>query len=476
MTETRTHGQAQARALGRRTLLRGTLAAAVAVPFGGVLAGCATAGGGSTKQETGKKSDDNPFGVPDGSTIDAVIFNGGYGYDYVTFAGKEVKKKLPKVTPKISPSTQISQELQPRFAGGDPPDLIDNSGSGEITFTSIQDQLEELTDVVNATNYEGKKIADTLYPGTIDSGTYGGKLLQLNYVLSLYGVWYSASLFEKNGWTPPNTWDELLDLGAKAKEKKKFLFVWGKEAATYYQTLAMDAAVKEAGDDFRLPLENLKPKSWSHPAIQKVFGYLETAVKKGYFKPGGSGTQFTAAQAQWSNAQDAILYPSGSWIENEMKDQIKEGFEMTGFVTPDISDHGAMPHQALHSTAGEGFIVPTQGKNPAGGKELLRAMLSPKAAANFAKTKLAPTVVKDTLPEDAFGSTALKSQVKMLEDAGTNTFRFDTIGNYGMNTDQLVVWNSFLSGKIDAKGLTSKLQKIMDKVAKDDSVKKTEAK
>lgn len=468
MTETRT--------LGRRSLLRGSLAAAVAVPFGGVLAGCATAGGGDTKQETGKKSGDNPFGVPDASAIDAVIFNGGYGYDYVQFAADQVKKKFPKLTPKVSPSTQISQELQPRFAGGDPPDLIDNSGAGAITFTSIQDQLEELTDVVNANNYEGKKIADTLYPGTIESGTYGGKMLQLNYVLSVYGVWYSASLFKENGWMPPKTWDEVLDLGAKAKAKKKYLFVWGKEAATYYQTLAMDSAVKEAGDDFRLPLENLKPKSWSHPAIQKVFAALETAVKKGYFKPGGSGTQFTAAQAQWSNAQQAILYPSGSWIENEMKDQTKDGFEMTGFNTPDVSDNGALPSEALHSTAGEGFLVPTKGKNPAGGKEILRAMLSKEAAANFAKTKLAPTVVKDTLPEDAFGSTALQSQVKLLKDAGTNTFRFTTIGTYGMNTDQLVVWNSFLSGKIDAKGLTAGLQKIMDKVAKDDSVKKTEAK
>jgi N-acetylglucosamine transport system substrate-binding protein len=44
-----------------------------------------------------------------------------------------------------------------------------------------------------------------------------------------------------------------------------------------------------------------------------------------------------------------------------------------------------------------------------------------------------------------------------------------------MTTDQLVVWNNFLSGKIDAKGLTEGLQKIMDKVADDPSVKKTKA-
>ena len=41
-----------------------------------------------------------------------------------------------------------------------------------------------------------------------------------------------------------------------------------------------------------------------------------------------------------------------------------------------------------------------------------------------------------------------------------------------MNTDQLVPWNSFLAGDIDAKGLTSALQKISDKIREDDSVDK----
>ena len=463
--------------LDRRELLRGSLATAAVAGLGGTLAGCATAGGGTTKQDTGTKSANNPLGVENGSAIDAVIFNGGYGYDYVQFAAKQVTKKYPSLKPKVTPSTQISQELQPRFAGGDPPDLIDNSGAGAMTFNAIAGQLSELTDLVNAKNYEGTVIKDTLYPGTIDSGTFGGKLLQLNYVLSVFGIWYSASLFKANGWTVPQTWDEVIGLGAKAKAKGKYLWVWGKEAATYYQTMAMDSAVKAAGDDFRLPLENLKPKAWSHPAIQYVFKALETCVTKGYVKPGGAGTEFTKAQAEWSNDQSAILYPSGSWIENEMKDQTKPGFEMTGAQTPVKSLTGeAMPYTALYSTAGEGFIVPSKGKNPQGGKEILRAMLSKDASANFARTKLAPTVVKGGIPADAFGSTALASQVKMLDAAGSNTFRFTTIGIYGMNTDQLVVWNSFLAGKTDAKGLTNGLQQIMDKVRNDPTIKKTQAK
>src|SRR6185436_1531996 len=183
---------------------------------------------------------------------------------------------------------------------------------------------------------------------------------------------------------------------------------------------------------------------------------------------------FTAAQAQWSNNEDAILYPSGSWIENEMKDQTKSGFKMTGAAEPTVTADSKMPYEALHSTAGEPFVVPSKGKNVAGGKELLRVMLSKEAATNFARTLLAPTIVKGTIPPDGFGSTALVSQGKLLEAAGSNIFSWIFVDYYGMNPDQLVPWNTFLDGKSDVAALTKSLQSITDKVANNSSVKKIE--
>lgn len=463
-------------ALGRRNFLRGTLAAAVLIPTASVLAGCA--GGGTTPGGTasGAVTAGNPFGVASGSTVDAVIFKGGYDVKYVEFAAEILAKGEAKATAKVSPSTDITGELQPRFAGGTPPDLIDNSGAKKIGMTTIVDQLEDLQGVVDAKNLEGKVIKDTLYPGVLTPGTYGGKLASINYVLTVFAVWYSASLFKELGLTPPKTWDEMLKLGEDAKAQGKYLFTWGTEAATYYQEFALASAIKEGGDDVRLAIENLKPDAWSHPAIQDVFTALETCVKNGYFKPGGSGTKFTAAQASWSNAQEALLYPSGSWIENEMKDQTKAGFEMTGMPVPHKSSSPKLGADAIHSASDEPFVVPSAAKNPAGGKELLRTMLSQEAAANFAKTILAPTIVKGTVPADGFGSTALVSQTKMLDAAADNVFdiRFGNV--YGLNKDQLVTWNSFLDGKIDAAGLTADLQKISDKVANDKSITKIEIK
>jgi len=465
------------KAFDRRTFVRGALAAAAVVPLSSALVACA--GGGSDDDNNGgsqggTKSTDNPFGMAKNSKVDAVIFDGGYGTDYVAFAAKIMEKQQAGSTVKVAATTEIAQELQPRFVGGNPPDLIDNSGENAIGFSTILDQLEDLSDVLDSNNLEGTKIRDTLFGGVEEPGTFGDKFAALNYVLTVYAVWYSASLFKANGWEPPKTWDEAMALGAKAKAKGKYLFLWGKEAATYYQTLAIGSAIKEGGDEVRLALENLKADCWSLPAVQDVFTAMGEIVKAGYIKPGGSGTQFTAAQAQWSNNQDALLYPSGSWIENEMKDQTKSGFEMTGFPEMTVSANSQMPYTAMHSAAGEPYIIPSQGANVPGGKELLRTMLSKEAATNFAKTKLAPTIVKDTVPPDGFGSTALVSQSKMLTDAGSDVFTWKFVDLYGMNVDQLVVWNSFLAGSASVSELTSRLQEITDKVREDDSVKKIE--
>ena len=68
------------------------------------------------------------------------------------------------------------------------------------------------------------------------------------------------------------------------------------------------------------------------------------------------------------------------------------------------------------------------------------------------------------MPADGFGSTALVSQSTLLENAGSNVFSWNFVDLYGLNTDQLVVWNTFLSGKSSVAQLTKGLQDITDKV------------
>lgn len=466
--------------LTRRSLFRGAGTAALWGTGAVTLASCARGGGlgdtGDSAEDApaGEVTDTNPFGLAEDSSVEVVIFNGGYGVDYAEYTAEVMAELHPSVDIEVATSTQIGQELQPRFTGGNPPDMFNNSGSGSIALRTILEQVEDLTQLVEAPSYDGVPIKDTLYPGTIEAGTTGDTFAELPYVLSVFTPWYSASLFAENDWTPPRSWDEAIELGARAQEQDKYLFTWGKEAATYYLRLAMISAIKDGGHDVRRTVDRLEPNCWSHPALQAVFEALETCITSGYFMPGGAGTQFTAAQAQWSNAQDVLLYPAGSWIENEMADQTADGFEMTGFPAMMIDpDGGAMPYEAMYSTASTSFLVPSAAANAAGGLEFLRAMLSKEAAANFTEINRAITVVKDTVPDDAFGSTALASQSALIDAADENTFSW-IYGIYGMDADHLVIWNSFLAGDTDVAGLTARMQEITDAIAEDDTIEKVE--
>ncbi len=121
--------------------------------------------------------------------------------------------------------------------------------------------------------------------GVEKPGTFGDKFIALNYVMTVYAIWYSAQLFERQWLDPADHLAEAIELGKKAKEKGLYLFGWGKEAATYYRTTAVASAIKEGGDEVRLAVDNFTPGFWSHPAFQSVFNSLYEIIQGGMMKP-----------------------------------------------------------------------------------------------------------------------------------------------------------------------------------------------
>ena len=190
-------------------------------------------------------------------------------------------------------------------------------------------------------------------------------------------MWYSRSAVRGERLDPADDLGRGLELGAKAKEKGKYLFVWGKEAATYYQTMAVDSAIKEGGDEVRLALENLKPRAAgrSRPC-RRVFTALKEIIDDELHRsPAARGTQFTAAQAQWTQRPAGAPLPVG--LVDRERDEgpaTKDGFADDGRAgarpsPPDRRCRTTALHVRLR--ASRSSSRPT-GKNVAGGKELLR--------------------------------------------------------------------------------------------------------
>ena len=477
--DTTTSPTPQDRLTASRRMVLGLAGSGAAVA---ALSACAAGGGSSSEggkaDGGGTKSDTNPFGVKDGSTVEVVIFKGGYGDQYGIDAGKAYEKLHKGTTAKVSGTVNIQPELQPRFIGGNPPDLFDNSGAQSLNAGALvsEKKLAPLDELMKAKAVDGGTVGDTLLPGATDPGTYSGKLYALNYVYTVYALWYSAKQFKDKGWTAPKTWDDVMSLGEKAKQAGLALFAWGgQNAADYFMEMAIGMAVKQGGKKVATTLDKLDAKAFEQPEIVQAYKAIEDAVKAGYFMKGGAGIKHTEAQTQWVQGK-AVLYPSGSWIENEQRGVTPEGYEMTGTPVPLLASGSKMPLETIHGTAGEPFLVPAQGKNVAGGLEFLRVMLSKEQAKNFSKITSSPTIVKDTLPEDAFGSTALKSVNHMIKGAGENIIQWNFPDWYDTGKNFKPLWTSFLNGDITADQLREKPQGEFDKIRNDSSIQKFDVK
>ncbi|MEE1941147.1 N-acetylglucosamine/diacetylchitobiose ABC transporter substrate-binding protein [Streptomyces sp. TRM 70361] len=465
--------------VNRRDLIkRATAAGLVAVPAMGVLSSCATGGDGDNGDKGvagGKKTDDNPLGVNKDAGLDFVIFDGGFGTQYGKDAAKIYEQNYGKV--KLTATQKIRSLLQPRMVGGNPPDLIDNSGAEQMDNPTLaaKDQLTELSPLLDAPSVDDPdtKVRDTLFPGTIEMGQYGDeKVWCLNYAFTVYGQWYSKKLLADNDWEYPKTWDEMLALCAKAKKKGIAGWTYAGQHPYYIPFTLYPFIGKIGGPEALKNIDNLEPNAWKQDAVKSAFeAYYELAAK-GYVLKGTPGLDHIQSQTQWTKGK-CLFIPNGSWVENEAADTTPKDFEMAVGPVTGLDASDKLPFGTLWAQAGEPFIVPRDARNAAGGMEFLRIMLSKQSAQNFSKlVKSLSCVAGATDGLDM--SSGLASASKALEDAGDNVLNPRLFDWYPTLHKQQVgsVLAELMAGRTKPADAMNKCQEYADRTAKDDSVKK----
>lgn len=338
----------------RRDLIKRSAALGlISVPTMSFLSACASGGGGddSDNDTQGKTSKENPFGVKEGSKLDVVIFKGGYGDDYAKAWEASFKKKWG-VTSTHTGTQEITGKLQPRFNGGNPPDIVDDSGAQQIPIDVLykNGQLLDLAEVLDAPSIDdpGKKVRDTLIPGTIDAGLQGGKIVALNYIYTVWGLWYSGKLFKEKGWEVPKTWDDFLAICKDAKSQGIGGLAHQGKYPYYINVAIMDLIAKTGGLDAMKAIDNLDPKAFVGSDVAKAaVEAIYEVVEKGYLMPGTNGLTHTESQTRW-NQYKAVFITSGSWLENEQLKQTPDDFDMQFMPMPLLPD-SALPFEAIRA-------------------------------------------------------------------------------------------------------------------------------
>jgi N-acetylglucosamine transport system substrate-binding protein len=463
-----------AHSISRRGLLQGAAAVGVAVGTG-ALTGCATGGDSDDEGAKGNTNAANPLGVKEDAPLEVVIFNGGFGEDYAKAHEAMYKEHYPKAEIKHSATQQIAETLQPRFVAGDPPDVIDNSGSSQIDLGGLVSQgaLTDLSDLLNAPSLDvpGKTVKDTLLPGIVDVGSYDGKVLVLNYAYSAYGIWYSDKLFSARGWEYPKTWDDMIALCREIKASGIAPWTYTGVHARYMSWPILAAAAKLGGVEVLKAIDNLEPNAWKHEAVRAAADAYYQLAADGFLQPGAPGMDHIQAQTEWCRGKAAFI-SCGSWLENEQKAVTPPDFGMTVAPTPSLTTGDKLPFTAFRGTGSEPFIVPAKAKNVRGGLEYLRVMLSKKGAADFTRKVSSLTAVAGA--SDGISLPPGLTSVTKMINASSDTFNWLYNSFYRKLERQLVnaACADMFAKRINAAQFVDRCQQAADSIAKDSSIKK----
>lgn len=464
----------------RRDLIKRAAAIGlIAVPTMSVLSACASGdSGGGNQVDKGEKSDKNPLAVNGSAALDVVIFDGGFGQQYAKDAEAEYQKAYPKAQVKHSATQEIQTQLQPRFNGGTPPDLIDNSGAKQMDMGTLvaKKQLTDLNALLDAPSYDdpSKKVRDTLRPGVVEMGQFdSSETWVLYYAYTVYGVWYSKTNLAKLDARYPETWDDMLKVCEAAKKKGIAGWTYAGKYPYYLPFSLYPFIAKIGGVEVLRRIDNLEPNAWKDPAVKAAFEAYYELYKKGYILQGTPGLTHIESQTAWNEGK-ALFLPNGSWVENESKKTTPADFGMAVGAPSGLDKSDKLPFGTLWASGGEPFIVPKNARNPQGGMELLRLMLGKKSSQNFIKSVSSLTSLNGgteglTLPS------GLASSQEALTKAGKNVVN-PRLGDWyvALQKEKIGVGalGEMMAGRLTPDEAITKIQRFADETAKDDSVKK----
>ncbi len=463
----------------RRVILQRAAALGISVPMLSVMV--AAAQEASPAAELGPvgsfQDTSNPLGVDPAAPLDVVIFKGGYSDEYAIYVKDNMYAKLyPEAEITYAGIQRLGEQLQPRFVAGEPPDIIDNSGAGNLDMTALiaDEQLADLADLMSAPSYdtEGVTFADSLVPGTQDTEVYDGKQLALNLALSAYAVWYSSTLFEEKGWTYPTTWEEHLAFCEQVKSEGMAPWLTTGVHPQYALGFLFNQMLWKQNPQAIIDIDNLVDDAWLSDSVATVAAALKQLGDNDYIGAGWEGLDHVQSQAEWIQGK-AVFLPCGTWLENEMKDTLAEvpDFNMVIAPTPSLPND-QIPFEGIFAGAGEGFIVPSQAKNVQGGKEFLRLLFSREGGRTFATLTKSLTVVQGSGDGLDLG-TAFASTQEVIAAAGANTFQARYGGWYpSFENEAKLVLADLMQKKIEVEEFQETVQGLADDLKADDSIPK----
>ncbi len=338
--------------------------------------------------------------------LKVAAFEGGYGADMWNEVAAAFEESHPGVTVELTIDKQLEDVISPSMRAGDYPDVVHLATGREAALTETltkEKALAPLTDVLDMT-VPGESVAvkDKIVSGFVDTlGTnpYGdGVTYYAPMFYSPCGLFYNAGLFTEKGWNVPTTWDEMWELGDKAKEEGIALFTY--PTTGYFDAFTYALLASAGGTDFYNSCMTYEDGIWESENATKVFELIGKLAEytESTTVANANNENFTKNQ-QLILDNKALFCPNGTWLPGEMAEAPRaDGFEW-GFMAVPAVNAG---ESGSSFTFFEQMWIPAAAENQDMAKEFIAYMYSDEAAAIFAAAGAVQPIegMSDTLEGD----------------------------------------------------------------------------
>lgn len=396
----------------------------------------------------------------DGNKLTISIFTGGYGEDIWKKTIDMFKQKFPDVEVIAELSPNNHETLRTKFLDGTPPDLYFAAASAFDNFKVVEEGvLMPLDDLLDSELESGKKFKDLFIPSILEGLKIDGKNYLMPFDIIVFGQFYDKHFFESNGWAKPENLDQLLMIGEQMKEKQVAPFTYTGIHPYYLSWTLVPTIGSVGGDELLRRIENLEKGAWSDPAVLEVLNRLELLRDKGFIQDSVLALDHTQAQMEFINHRAATVV-SGTWIENEMKGNWPDEFQLKFLGNPWNKPEEKHYVSIATSTMG----IPVDAKNPEMAKEFLKVMFNEENMELWAKEVGVVRPIQDNNRYKDYLSESLIDAINSLNDPNVATY-------YQLFTDKYAEvsktlgdsLNGLISGTMTAEQVSEKMEEVTAK-------------
>lgn len=300
-------------------------------------------------KETGNYPE-NGLSREDDVTLEMAMFEGGVGVKWMQYAIDTFEEKFPNVKINMTASPTIDTIITTKIAAGDTNDMYDLFSTVRLTWQEdLADpgKIETLGDLFDRAPYDtpGTTLKETFldYSYKYQRFKRQNQVYAIDYSVDVMGLFYDKAFFVENGWNEnPRNYAEFTDLcdAIKAKNVYPITFYTGYQLGLIRPK--MWELADEAGkvDEFEYNFRRFIGNQYTNEFSMAMWNRVYEMGKKGYFNPGSGTISHTISQMQIIQHKSALV-ASGSWIQNEMKESVPDGFEWGYMAMPFVENTGS---------------------------------------------------------------------------------------------------------------------------------------